>query len=575
MKSKAYHGLRRFLFLLVTQSIFRNGHGFTAHSPRYRLRAEAPVYAASLELDALDVDVVLFGVGDYRIADHVGLCRSLGSQEGNVILPLVLLDTADTLPNIPMAHTHPTETASILFACLTSLDHELQDKLGMRLHVHHTLNNAHGQQDTVRLVDLLNQVLQLAAEQFTASTSTGSNFNIIRIHVCDLGMADTNMKYNPYAILKQHYVNFNDGGTCTHNNIQLFPWNCTLTSKAWDQVLTEPNTFPDRFDLYQQFFLEKDILQTSPIVSISSNIHREYPTIPNLTSNIPSLDDMTRLFLNMTHFGAHKQPTGLYMTHWGGFNIQQTLHEAGVHELVHSFLDISTNNNNKRGDDTLIDIHHSLIQSNVQSLEHASIARLIKRETHQENIHTDNLIQGEILTRFLAAPLLFGIISYRQLWHLATQTKYLHHRSSKDWIRAKSIEEHVTFLKRFAHDREWYLLLATKNILSKTCSSSRQVYKYWRWHGFLCRYSLQDLHHPIITTSLNKDPNITIQKNALIMIHGFGASGSQFNKTTQSLAKNLIPSISTTDTTVLVAAAPDLLGFGQSEKPCLTYTQYL
>jgi pimeloyl-ACP methyl ester carboxylesterase len=72
----------------------------------------------------------------------------------------------------------------------------------------------------------------------------------------------------------------------------------------------------------------------------------------------------------------------------------------------------------------------------------------------------------------------------------------------------------------------------------------------------------------------------------MVLVHGFGASGSQFNQTTQSLAKNLYSSLSITledaDTilevpkqSALLVAAPDLIGFGQSEKPCLTYTQYL
>ena len=56
-------------------------------------------------------------------------------------------------------------------------------------------------------------------------------------------------------------------------------------------------------------------------------------------------------------------------------------------------------------------------------------------------------------------------------------------------------------------------------------------------------------------------------------MHGFGASGSQWNKAMDELCLAAAPSTAITGT--IQGLAPDLIGFGHSEKPPLTYTQYL
>ena len=57
--------------------------------------------------------------------------------------------------------------------------------------------------------------------------------------------------------------------------------------------------------------------------------------------------------------------------------------------------------------------------------------------------------------------------------------------------------------------------------------------------------------------------NSNDDKTGILLVHGFGASGTQWNKSMQSLQS------------FSQGLAPDLLGFGRSEKPALSYTGYL
>jgi len=120
--------------------------------------------------------------------------------------------------------------------------------------------------------------------------------------------------------------------------------------------------------------------------------------------------------------------------------------------------------------------------------------------------------------------------------------------------------------------REWYQLLAQRSLalqestLSVEGSSDddsgdpRELGEvhYWRWKGqHLVRY---------LTWSAGKDYD---EKDpVMLLIHGFAASAPQWERMVYSLRSKLgdkMPPI----------YAIDLLGFGHSEKPGLSYTQYL
>jgi hypothetical protein len=55
------------------------------------------------------------------------------------------------------------------------------------------------------------------------------------------------------------------------------------------------------------------------------------------------------------------------------------------------------------------------------------------------------------------------------------------------------------------------------------------MYKYWKWHGLLCRYAVTDL----VTDSTQNVEVAGDEQEGVLLIHGFGASGSQWNKAMQ------------------------------------------
>ena len=228
--------------------------------------------------------------------------------------------------------------------------------------------------------------------------------------------------------------------------------------------------------------------------------------------------------------------TGLYGTHWGGLDAS-TVRESSVLQVLKAY----TEKCQEVDEAWVAHPNCPKPERNANSLEHAALQWMKFDESSK------NLIAGERMTRFLAAPLLLGTVSPRRVWHASSQQN----------------TPFSTFpLRSLVESREWHTLLAARNIevdpLYQGNGGSLQ-YKYWRWHGFLCRYA-EYTNNDNTAVSSKQDP-------LLLLIHGFGASGSQWSKTMKELQQGSLGSNS--------IMAPDLIGFGHSEKPPLTYTQYL
>ena len=97
-------------------------------------------------------------------------------------------------------------------------------------------------------------------------------------------------------------------------------------------------------------------------------------------------------------------------------------------------------------------------------------------------------------------------------------------------------------------------------------SAGETGYGYWRWHGFLCRYA----HTPITRSNGNFG-----KKEGVLLFHGFGASATQWNKALKELSTIVREDPDHPPDVFLEGLAPDLLGFGQSEKPPISYSIYV
>mmetsp|Transcript_26010 Transcript_26010/g.64209 ORF Transcript_26010/g.64209 Transcript_26010/m.64209 type:complete len:754 (-) Transcript_26010:71-2332(-) len=97
--------------------------------------------------------------------------------------------------------------------------------------------------------------------------------------------------------------------------------------------------------------------------------------------------------------------------------------------------------------------------------------------------------------------------------------------------------------------REWHTLLADYDIETDSHreDGSYFQYKYYRWHGYLIRYA---------EGGKEDAPPI-------LFVHGFGASADQWHKCMRELSPDY------------KVFAIDLIGFGHSEKPPVSYSQFM
>ena len=134
--------------------------------------------------------------------------------------------------------------------------------------------------------------------------------------------------------------------------------------------------------------------------------------------------------------------------------------------------------------------------------------------------------------------------------------------------------------------REWFHLLAQRSLRLQETDEKETIrdknYKtrsgdprergtvnYWRWKGqHLVRY---------LTFPAGKDyeeQDEEMRDPAVLLVHGFAASGEQWERLVYSIRQGKVKANDGKDTTPPIYAV-DLLGFGHSEKPGLSYTQYL
>ena len=484
--------------------LWTSAHAFAFVSPGHRrtiahnhnLLATA-IETANGSSDAVDrLDVVLFGLGDLRIDDHIGLQTAL-SASGSKLLPMVVLDPSN-LGKLPVAHA--ADTANMIATALTDLRGSLK-QLGLDLHV--SLTTIH---ETLQHVNLLSEN--------------------VHIHVCDLDPIDNSLGYGPLALLA--------------DQPNVHAWNCRLRDEPWNPAemtdsYTEYEQRIKKFAVRQPLETPRDIVPVERRVSCNA-MSTTVPTCDTILQlihlAIPSLDPLRV---------QQEKGTGMFGTHWGGVS-STTVGEQQVWQAVQDYTVTC------QEDDEQWVRHARYIgrsyQRKVESLEHASMAWMMRGDGSADTIMpslpvTQNMIAGESMTRFLSAPLWLGTISPRRVWHAAVKTPFNPFYQSA--------------LRRMVEGREWHKLLATV-----PCEPDGLEYGYWRWQGFLCRYARKDLR----ATSLDS-------KSGLLLVHGFGASSSQWKRAVDALVES--PPTSVFDQVL----APDLLGFGRSEKPALTYTQYL
>ena len=248
--------------------------------------------------------------------------------------------------------------------------------------------------------------------------------------------------------------------------------------------------------------------------------------------------------------------------------------------------------------------------SKAKSMYASSIARIIKSSSPKEALA---LREGP--TRAFSSALNLGVISPRDVvdaarnrspvtppgtfWDKNPKSKDLNYKFDSN--RAGLFPSDNPFWGRSSEGslsdvvewREWFHLLAERSLSLQemgepaTSGGEKEATKnvnnrdkigdpresgtvnYWRWKGqHLVRY---------LTFPAGKDyeeQDEEARDPAILLVHGFAASGEQWERLVHSIRQQKIQANNGKDTTPPMYAV-DLLGFGHSEKPSLSYTQYL
>ena len=174
-----------------------------------------------------------------------------------------------------------------------------------------------------------------------------------------------------------------------------------------------------------------------------------------------------------------------------------------------------------------------------RSDDHERSFRRLLRYNSRGSLASTNFFQGEVLSGLLAPLVELGCVSPRELLSARRRGVYL---------------ERPLFcrLKAEATRKYWHFYLAANP--AKQSPSWNFSNRFWR--GFLQRDATM--------TSMNGGSGaLNTSKPAIVLVHGFGGSIEQFS----GLGEQLCSSFN--------VFALDSIGFGRSEKPPLSYNQYL
>jgi len=478
------------------------------------------------------VNVVLFGPGDLRLDDHLGFANAVANNKGG-ILPLCILNDS-MLQSLPGAVAHTVDTAKLLAEALSDLDASLRKEFG-------------GKDEGPALhMQLSPSAISLKESLIAIKKQLPVDVRRLRVHVCDLGDADNQMGYGSFSQLMSDVIDDDN------DDIEIVTWSNNLRPTPWRSVETLPEDFPS----YERAYATTNVPPLEPVSVDNGSMRIDSDSFISLErlQSIPSEDLLVEKFVSVLNLDMERcideRNTGLYGTHYGGLD-PASVGGTAVLKTLNAYV-VGCEEDDKRWF-----VHPMYIdrrcKRNGRSLEHAAMAWQLRGTGMSPVGNAENWMAGESMVRYLTIPLLLGTVSPRRVWHM----------SRLDAIFFPSP------LKRLVEGREWHRLLAARNIRTDLGYQTTEAgsntpgetkYGYWRYHGFLCRYAQTDF--PGRSTVSGK-------KDGIVLVHGFGASGSQFNKAIQEMSTCVDPNV------CQQGFAPDLIGFGQSEKPAVSYTGYM
>ena len=181
----------------------------------------------------------------------------------------------------------------------------------------------------------------------------------------------------------------------------------------------------------------------------------------------------------------------------------------------------------------------------------------------------EGLFDGEIFTRAFSPLLAIGALSPRYLASLLPSLP-----PSFPFFLLDKATKNAAMVKEVLERREWHQVLAERDVVHFPLPETEALeFKYWRFHGHNVRYAVSRVDARGAKEGGKEGGREEDEVPTLLLVHGFGASSDQWSKCFEALSELTI-----TDKKLqngFRVFALDLLGFGHSEKPSVTYTQYL
>jgi hypothetical protein len=565
-----------FLFITCSDAFaFQNAVTSSSSSSSLSLSTET-----GIEMMKQSRLVWLTGNEDLRMHDHGGFIdaftKAAESESDELVIPVFIID--------PKMHLRSRSSSSLirLHKCLTSLEKEISSL---------SLSSSSSLHPLVIRIGSSSSVLPALAK----------DLNAIACHVIadDVVSSIRNAQQSTCKSL-------------TEMDIDVLRWtNCLRPSAPWADASNDRSKQCNKQSQLPSFFPDYcKIADALPAVEpndkldkiLSSNISQMEDSFTIRLKGIPSLQELLRMAEKITPVAVLEAKSQKYCKTnepYEGIISENWSTERGAKKALEDYCrigkDAFTNKHFIASDAANIGLG-----SNSKSMYASSIARIVKNHNP-----SDVLAEREGPTRAFSSALSLGALSARDvldaarnrspvtppisLWDGRAKNKHSDGNNSAGLLPSDNDiwgRSSEGCLSDVCEWREWFHLLAERSLALQesgepATSGGEKIttntgdhrenghVNYWRWKDqHLVRY---------LTWPAGEDYDKQDEETrapAILLVHGFAASAEQWERLVYSIREQTIKSNNGKDVTPPIYAI-DLLGFGHSEKPGLSYTQYL
>jgi hypothetical protein len=525
--------------------------------------------------------VWLTGHEDLRIHDHGGFIdaftKAAESESDEIVIPVFIID--------PKMHLQSRSSSSLirLHKCLTSLEKDISS-LSLSSSSLHPLVVRTGSSSSVL-------------------PALAKDLNAVACHVIsdDVVSSIRNAQQSTCESLTEMDIDVLRWTNCLRPSA---PWADDASNDRSKQCYKQtqlPSFFPDYCKIADALPVMAPNDKLDNILS-SKNTAQMEDLITIRSEGIPSLQDLLRMAEKITPVAVLEAKSQKYCNTnepYEGIISENWSTERGAKKALEDYCRIGKDEFTKKHF-IASDAANLGLGSNSKSMYASSIARIVKKHNP-----SDVLAEREGPTRAFSSALSLGALSARDvldaarnrspvtppvwLWDSRPKNKHSDGNNSAGLLPSDNDiwgRSSEGCLSDVCEWREWFHLLAERSLALQdrgepATSGGEKItantgdhrenghVNYWRWKDqHLVRY---------LTWSAGEDYDVRDEETrvpAILLVHGFAASSEQWERLVYSIREQTIKSNNGKDVTPPIYAI-DLLGFGHSEKPGLSYTQYL